>query len=147
MQFEKLKGIFLLCCFGIMLMSCSIDDGGNEMSFTYKLNSIKEVNIPDTLLAEEMYTFRVHFEDLADCYEFEGFHIEEGGNSNERIITAVSTVHNEQSNCVVYPNPKTGSAALEFIVQRDDYYVLKFWQGDDDKGNPIYLTKEIEIKK
>lgn len=146
MIIKYLRSLFLLFGVGFMLLSCSIDDGSSEMNFAYKLNSIKEVSIPDTLLAEEMYSFRVEFKDSADCYEFKGFHIEEGHNPNERMITAVSTVINEDLNCVVYPSPKTESAALEFTVLRDDYYVLNFWQGEDEKGYPQYLTKKVVIK-
>ncbi|HLS31696.1 MAG TPA: hypothetical protein VK021_12630, partial [Flavobacteriaceae bacterium] len=99
MRVKILKNIFLFCLLSIVLSSCTMDDYRNEMSFTYKLNSIKEVSMPDTLLSGEIYSFRVQFENPADCYEFEGFHIEEGKNSNERLITAVSTVINEQQIC------------------------------------------------
>jgi len=146
MRVKILKNIFLFCLLSIVLSSCTMDDYRNEMSFTYKLNSIKEVSMPDTLLSGEIYSFRVQFENPADCYEFEGFHIEEGKNSNERLITAVSTVINEQQICSVYSTPKKEFAVLEFDVRRKDNYVLKFWQGTDDKGQPIYLTKRIEIR-
>src|SRR5699024_7497691 len=132
MRVKILKNIFLFCLLSIVLSSCTMDDYRNEMSFTYKLNSIKEVSMPDTLLSGEIYSFRVQFENPADCYEFEGFHIEEGKNSNERLITAVSTVINEQQICSVFSTPKKEFAVLEFDVRRKDNYVLKFWQGTDD---------------
>lgn len=147
MRVEKLRILSLFLGLGFIVISCSIDDGKSDVSFTYKLNSITSVKMPDTLLAEEMYNFRVEFENPADCYEFAGFHLEIGENPNERVISAISTVINERTNCSIYRSPRMDSKAMEFLVKREDYYVLKFWQGTDSEDQPIYLKKRIEIKK
>lgn len=141
-QFLKISFFLLL---SIIIFSCSLDDV-SDISFEHELNPIVRVKTPDSLSVSEHYNFSVEYENTADCYVFIGFYVEEGEQPQERIITALSTVTDPAKNCRLYEFPRVENASLEFIANREDFYILKFWQGWDEKGNPIYLERRIEIK-
>ena len=34
---------------------------------------------------------------------------------------------------------------LNFIVERDDFYIFKFYQGEDSNGDAQFLTVEVPV--
>ena len=39
----------------------------------------------------------------------------------------------------------TGTTDLNFIVERDDFYIFKFYQGEDSNGDAQCLTVEVPV--
>jgi|SRR5699024_5091250 len=126
-----------------VLTSCSIDDANDGYSFTYKLNPVVDVELPDTLQYNEVYDFKIYFEKPSDCYSFSGFDYEKDG--NERRISVVSSVLTNENHCTTFEEPETEMRQLNFKVERHDYYIFKFWQGKDSLGDPQYLTREVIV--
>lgn len=126
-----------------LLWGCSIDDDGENVNFTYKLTPITAVKIPDTVLKNEQYTFRIDFEKPSECYSFSGFDYTE--NRNVRKISVVSSVILDDEGCASYDEPKIESQNLRFIAKRRDFYLFKFWQGVDSIGQAKYLTKKVIV--
>ncbi len=138
--------VILIIGFSYLLMGCSVDDGKSNVNFSYKLNEIISVEIPDTVRENGIYDLEIEFKKSADCYSFSGFDFKIGENENERIISVISSVVDVDNTCQKYKSPKTEIENFEFSVRRDDYYILKFWQGIDSLNKPIYLTKRIEVR-
>ena len=146
MKIMKTYSILLLFILSYLLMSCSIDDGRSNVEFSYQLNEILSVEVPETVRENGEYDLKIEFKKSANCHEFSGFDFEVGENENERIISAVSNVINVDNTCQAYKTLQTETQDFKFSVKRDDYYILKFWQGKDSLNQPIYLTKRIEIR-
>lgn len=143
-HFKILKTGVLFLVF--VLLSCEIDDISEEDYFTYKLNPIQHVNLPRSAQKDEVLKIDLEFENLGDCYDFIGFDMKIGENENERIISAVSTLSQRyESECILKEKPVFENGTIEFSVIRNDYYILKFFQGRDSLDQPIYLEKEISI--
>lgn len=129
-------GIALFCC-----VSCSLNDDNNT-TFTYELVPITAAEIPDTLIYHNTYLFDITYQRPSDCHFFEGFSYEAQG--NERIIGVVNGVY-ENPTCQIIDS-LTAEVSLKFIVERNDFYTFKFWQGEDADGESIFITKEVPVK-
>src|SRR5699024_8204255 len=111
-----------------------------------KLNPISNVNLPKEAHQEDLLRISLEFESLGDCYDFVGFDMKMGENENERIICAVSTLSQDfGKECFLNEKPIFENGTIRFSVMRNDFYILKFYQGTDSLNQPIYLEREIKI--
>ena len=139
--FVPMKKLALFIAVLFCFTGCSLDDGNNT-TFTYELVPTLAVEIPDTLFFQNTYAFEVTYERPTNCHFFDGFSFEI--NENERIIGVVNGVY-ENPDCEP-SDTLTGIVNLNFVVKRNDFYIFKFWQGNDEDGEPIFLTKEVPVK-
>lgn len=124
----------------LLLAACSMDDDMNT-TFTYALVPVDSVAIPDTLVFRKTYTFDIVYERPTDCHTFAGFDYQR--NVNERIIAVVSAVYDDPD-CEELTD-ETAIAKLHFQVERDDFYVFKFWQGQNEAGEAFFLTDTVPV--
>ncbi|HIB36181.1 hypothetical protein [Mesonia sp.] len=138
-----MKRFILFAISALLLASCSVDDSDN-LYVNYELVPVDSVVIPDTLDFGQTYDFEVTYERPTDCHFFEGFDYNQG--VNERIIGVVnSVVINGDTECLELEDELV-TQTLPFEVIREDYYIFKFWQGVDEEGEYIYLTKEVPVR-
>ncbi|HET8809671.1 MAG TPA: hypothetical protein VFM65_05340 [Flavobacteriaceae bacterium] len=135
-----MKKVVLISVVFLSLLGCLPND--EHTTFTQELVPIVSVSVPDTLVFREDYTFEITYDRPSNCHAFRGFWYEK--NENERIIGVINDVYNNP-NCQA-PEDSLATAELNFEVLRDDFYIFKFWQGEDENGEPIYLTKEVPVK-
>ena len=136
-----MKKFFLVLGLLGMVTACSLndDDGAN---LRLERLAVDSVDIPDTLVYGEQYSFPVSYTQPSDCYGFYGFNY--GGQDSTRIIeviNSVSTTMTCDSTAVV------DTRDLDFEVRYENTYVFKFYQGVDASGDPIYLTKNVPVKR
>lgn len=124
----------------LMLTACSLDDNSNT-NFTYELVPVDSVAIPDTLVFQKTYTFEIEYQRPTDCHSFAG--IDYQRNENERTIAVVSAVY-EHEDCVELTD-EAAIATLNFLVERKDFYVFKFWQGENETGEALFLTDTVPV--
>lgn len=137
-----MKKILLLTLLVLLLVSCSLDDDSGP-DFTYQLAPVVSVEIPDTLIFQEVYDFDLEYKQPSTCNVFFGYDYEIKG--NERFIAVKNTVYLDD-NCEDSVENNTAHHDLNFLVERGDYYIFNFWQGVDEEGEPVYLTKEVPVK-
>lgn len=135
-----MKNLVLLVAV-LIFTGCSVDND-TRTTFTYELVPTVAVQIPDTLVYQNTYNFEITFERPTQCHFFEGFNYEKDGNT--RLIGVINGI---------FDNPEcepldtvTAVANLNFIAERNDFYIFKFWQGENENGEPIFLTKEVPVK-
>ncbi|MBW2961641.1 hypothetical protein [Mesonia aestuariivivens] len=140
---KKVNKVILYVFLILTAASCSMDDNSNLYT-AQELVSIDSVNLPDTLNFREIHDFEITYKRPTDCHFFDGFSNEK--NENERIIWVVNRVYyDNNTNCQELENELI-TKKLSFEVIRRDYYIFKFWQGVDEEGENIYLTKEVPVK-
>lgn len=128
-----------------IFLSCTIDDGPNT-TFTYDLVRVDSVSMPDTLFFKHLYTFDVIYERPTSCHAFAGFdYMRDGNERTVGVICAVYTYPDKGGEGCEILVDETAVAKMDFSVERDDYYIFKFWQGEDEKGNPLFLTDTIPV--
>ncbi len=132
-----LKKIFFVL-FGIVLfLSCSSDDDSN---FHYELLPIEDALVPLEFEYGKIYDITVKYTLPNECYIYSDVLYEY--DFVARNIAVISTVI-EDNNC----KELNYEEELTFRVQALQLspYIFKFWQGDDENGNPIYLIKEVPV--
>lgn len=138
-----MKKITLFFTLLILVTSCSNDDI-NDIDFTYELMPVTSIDFPDTINFNETYNFPLSYNRPSTCYGFAGFNVIE--NEQEVKLSILNTVIKNSSNCEDLENTIV-TEMFEFFVERNDYYTFKIYQGEDEEGNELYLTKEIMIQQ
>lgn len=120
----------------ILLFSCSDDD----TNYHYELLPIDEAIVPEEFEFGKIYDITVKYIRPDDCYINSDILYEY--DFDARNIAVIST-YVENNNCESLDSEEE----LTFRVQALQHspYIFKFWQGDDDNGNPIYLIIEVPV--
>lgn len=132
--------MLMILCLSLAVVSCSAIDDENGLNFQ-RLN-VRSVVLPDTLIQGHPYRFQVTYNRPTICHAFGGFDYRSNGNFRDIIV--IGAVEEDRVGC----DPQegiTGTADLNFVTERDDFYVFRFYQGDDEDGNPLFLTREIPV--
>jgi len=131
------KLLLLLLVF--LITSCSKDKSDSAIQ---ELASVTAVDLPERLVYGQAYEFEVHFKKTTGCHYFSGFDVSK--NNNTIVVGVVNSLNTNSNNCNAGINtPDT--AKLNFVVERLDFYIFKFWQGNSSVGEDRFLTKEIPI--
>ncbi len=138
---NTMKKLVLLIAVLICSISCSHDDAV-DTTFTYELVPVTTVEIPDTLIFQNTYIFDITYLRPTECYFFEGFSYEQ--DQNERVIGVISEVF-DNPDCQSIDS-LTAVANMNFVVKRNDFYTFRFWQGENENGEAIFLTKEVPVR-
>lgn len=130
----------LLFCFSLLLLwSCSLDD--NDTNFHFEFLPVESATLPDEFVLGNTYTIDYSYYRPSTCH---GFHdLSYGISENQRTITVINIVY-EENNC----EPLTDELVertFDFKVLYDQTYVFKFWQGEDEDGNDLFLTYEVPV--
>ena len=132
------KRIFFVFFAIVFFVSCSDDEGSD---YHYELLPISEVVVPEEFEHGVTYDLTVKYMIPDNCYletdvlyEYDEF---------ARNVAVVSLVLSEDD-C----NPLEIEETLTFQLQalQTNSYEFKFWQGDDENGEPIYLIVEVPVK-
>ena len=135
----KMKRLSLLLLFGYLMLGCSKDD---SESLNQELVSTVSVNIPDSLKTGQAYEFDVLYKKTTNCHYFSGFDVSK--NRNTIVVGVVNNYSSAINNCSTNGNLQE-TAKLNFVVEREDFYIFKFWQGKSSVGEDIFLTKEVPL--
>lgn len=124
-----------------VLASCSSEEVDPE-DFDLTLVPIEEVDMADTFIHGERYIIKVTYSKPTHCHTYSTTNYE--NNDNEYTFAVVNSYNPEDNNCVEEED-LTDITSFTFDADRNDFYIFKFWQGEDENKNPIYLTKEIPV--
>ena len=120
-------------------ISCSKDRSDSTIQ---ELASITAVDLPERLVYGQAYEFDVHFKKTTNCYYFSGFDVSK--KNNNIVVGVVNSLNTNDHDCIATGyTPDT--AKLNFVVEREDFYIFKFWQGRSSVGEDRFLTKEVPI--
>ena len=125
----------------LVFIGCS---AGDDEQFDFQVATIRDVFLPDTLVRGETYNFQITYNRPTSCHAFAGFDYEKQGNA--RFVGVITAVESRRNDCNT-DEGLTGVASLRFFVERDDFYIFMFYQGQNDEDNPLFLIKEIPVRE
>lgn len=126
---------FMLLLFG----ACSSDD--DTVNFNFEILPIESVDIPDEFELGEVYPITISYLKPTTCHAFnELYYLKE---TNERTVAVIDYVF-DRNDCETLENEMV-ETTFNFIVNSNGSYIFKFWQGEDDQGEDVYLTIEVPV--
>lgn len=132
-----LRKIFFVIFAVVLLASCSDDDNDE---YHYELLPIEEAIVPEVFEFGQIYSLSAKYFVPDDCYINSDILYEY--DENARNVAVISLVA-ESSDC------ETVEVEQELIFQvqalQPSPYLFRFWQGEDDNGEPIYMTVEVPV--
>ncbi|HSP40381.1 MAG TPA: hypothetical protein VLN46_03035 [Gillisia sp.] len=133
------RGFFFVLLIGL-LTSCSIeDDAGNIMQ---NLAPTLSVNLPETFVFGQTYTIEITYQRPTNCHTFSGLDV--ARNENEIVIGVVTSYSSNNPNCAATGNLQA-TATINFVAERDDFYIFKFWKGKSATGIDQFLIVEVPV--
>ena len=132
-----MKGIFFVIFSFIIFVSCSNDDGP---TYHYELLAIEDVNLPENFEYGKIYEVSLKYIQPDDCYISSDVLYEY--DNDIRNVAVISTVLDDK-NC--FPSEFEDDISFKVQALQEETYIFKFWQGEDDNGEPIYLVKEVPV--
>jgi hypothetical protein len=131
------KRIFFVIFSFIIFVSCSNDDGP---TYHYELLAIEEVILPENFEYGKIYEVSLKYIQPDDCYISSDVLYEY--DNDIRNVAVISTVLDDK-NC--FPSEFEDDISFKVQALQEETYIFKFWQGEDDNGEPIYLVKEVPV--
>lgn len=136
-----MKKLLLVIVSVIFLSGCSLQT--DDETLLYQLAPINAVEIPETLIHGETYQLSIQYYKPTNCHSFDGFDVTK--NENEIMIGVVTAYFPENANCE--DQEYTEEASLEFYVDRNDFYIFRFWQGVNEDNEPQFMSLEVPIEQ
>lgn len=121
----------------ILLLSCSED----STNYYYELLPIENAIVPDEFEYGRVYIITVTYFQPTSCNLYSDILYEY--DYNARNVAVISTVVDEDDCEPLIENLREYSFRVHAIQVED--YLFRFWQGEDDNGDPIYLEITVPI--
>jgi len=123
----------------LLLNSCSLDDGSN---FYFLPLQIVSAELPDSFNLNETYQIRVQYNQPDACTAFAGLEVVDM-DTTVRNVAVVGTKRTDQDVCAEIVTERT--TTFNFIVNYSQSYTFRFWQGENEDGEPMYLEVEVPV--
>lgn len=132
-----MKKIFFVFFILLLTVSCSDDDSSN---YHYELLPVEEADVPDEFVYGQIYYISVKYIRPTECYVYNDVLYEY--DYDARNIAVISTVV-EDKNCEIIDSDEELTIRVQAL--QTSPYIFRFWQGDDDDGDPIYLEIVVPV--
>ncbi|RLD78760.1 MAG: hypothetical protein DRJ07_12755 [Bacteroidetes bacterium] len=132
-----MKKIFFVIFILLLTVSCSDDDSSN---YHYELLPVEEADVPDEFVYGQIYYISVKYIRPTECYVYNDVLYEY--DYDARNIAVISTVV-EDNDCEIIDSDEELTIRVQAL--QTSPYIFRFWQGDDDDGDPIYLEIVVPV--
>lgn len=129
--------VFFVIFSFIIFVSCSNDDGP---TYHYELLAVEDVDLPDEFEYGKVYNVSLKYILPDDCYISSDVLYEY--DFDMRNVAVISTVLDDKD---CFPVDFEDDISFKVKALQTETYVFKFWQGEDEQGEPIYLIKEVPV--
>ncbi|MBU2949752.1 hypothetical protein KO493_03460 [Tamlana agarivorans] len=133
---KRLIALFLSLA---LFVSCSTDDEG--VAFRSAILPVDSVDIPAEFELGKVYTIEVFYYQPTSCYQFYNFYYKK--DNNERTV-APNNLEFDYNNCDPTDDILV-SNRFNFTPTSNGSYIFKFWQGEDEDGENVYLEIEVPV--
>ncbi len=132
-----MKKVFFVFFILLLTVSCSDDD---YSSYHYELLPVEEAIVPDEFVHGQIYFITVKYILPDECYVYNDVLYEY--DFDARNIAVISTVIDDD-NCEILDREEELTIRVEAL--QVEPYIFRFWQGDDENGDPIYLEIVVPV--
>lgn len=131
-----MKKIFFVIFAVILFVSCSDD----ESEYHYELLATEDAVVPEEFEFGKIYDITVKYIVPDDCYIASDLLYEY--DETARNIAVISLVVDENS-CDQLDMEQELTVRVHAL--QTSPYEFRFWQGEDDNGDPLYLVVEVPV--
>ncbi|PHQ30802.1 hypothetical protein [Leeuwenhoekiella nanhaiensis] len=135
-----MKKVFLILALLGLITSCSLDD--DRVQINYELQPVVDYELPDTLVWGQRYNFKIRYVSPTSCNYFYDF--DYARQDSTRLIYVFEGVYEEEM-CTDTPTD-TVSVYLPFETRYNYDYIFKFYAGEDENGEDLFITDTIPVK-
>ncbi|MBD1259967.1 hypothetical protein HZY62_05155 [Maribacter polysiphoniae] len=131
-----------LCAIAVALAfnSCEVDD--DSPNFHFVSLPIESVDMPESFELDETYQINLTYTIPDGCTYFEGFDVTKSDVTTREVV-AIGSQRTDQEACT--PTVREAEGSFDFIVIHTEPYLFRFYQGDDENGDPIFLEIEVPV--
>lgn len=127
----------MLCA---VVWSCNIEDD-DYVNIESEFIPIENVELPLSFELGETYQIKVFYYRPTSCHVFHDFFYNADG--VERTVAVVNLVY-DLDDCENLNNELV-ERSFNFSALYNQVYTFKFWQGEDENGEDIYLIYEVPV--
>ncbi|MBO0320924.1 hypothetical protein J0X14_01335 [Muricauda sp. CAU 1633] len=131
--------VFLVAC--LWFSSCDLDDDTPNFYFTSL--DVVDVDMPESFELNETYDIDVTYVRLDGCTYFEGFDVVKTGETDREVLVVGSRLTDENIGCTQVVEEVV--ATMQFHVIFTGEYHFRFYAGQDDNDNAIYLEYDVPV--
>ena len=124
--------------FAFTFSGCDID---SEENFNFITLEIVDVELPETFDFNATYDIKVYYRRPDDCHFFQGFDVFTADESTLNIVA----IGRELSGETCTTTNDEIEATFTFRVLFSNTYTLRFFSGEDQNGDPIYLEYQVPV--
>ncbi len=121
------------------MLSCSLDEGSNSY---LKTIPIETASMPEYFQYGQVYQINLTYLKTSSCYSFNDVYSVKNDNT---ITFAVINSVTDNGNCQTISQEIEKS--FDFTASDIGTYIFKFWQGEDNNGEDVYLIMEIPVEQ
>ncbi|CDF81169.1 conserved hypothetical protein [Formosa agariphila KMM 3901] len=146
-----MKKLLLLFVAALTLASCDTND--DYSNFYYEYVPTEEADVPAEMEIGKIYRIHVDYIAPTTCYQYVNLDYNKSiediddldGNPIETNIRTIGIVNRvfEDDACEV--SDATKQVFFDFEPRAEGPYVFRFWVGEDEEGENIYLEYETEV--
>lgn len=129
--------VFFVIFSFIIFVACSNDDAP---TYHYELLAVEDVDLPEAFEYGKVYDVSLKYILPDDCYISSDVLYEY--DFEIRNVAVISTVLDDKD---CFPVDFEDDISFKVKALQTETYVFKFWQGEDEEGEPIYLIKEVPV--
>lgn len=133
------KVIFLVVCFSLIFSGCSNGDGQN---FHFTALQIISADVPESFELNQTYQINVTYSLPNGCTAYEGFDVNYE-DTTIRNVVAIGSVRTDTEACEEVVTE--GQAFFNFTIIYDQPYTFKFFQGENNDGEPEFLEVIVPV--
>lgn len=134
-----MKRIISLIALVFIFNSCTVDEGND---FLFELLPVESVDIPTEFTMGQTYQIKMYYRRPTTCHSFNTIYYDK--DLNVRTIAIESAVR-QASNCETLTENNLTECSFNFLVTGNGSYIFKFYQGQDEQGNNIFLQYEVPV--
>ena len=140
-----MRNLTVFILISLLLMSCSDDDKIN--SFFLETVPVENVTIPESFVSGETTVISYTYLRPTTCHIFNDLYYTIDG--NQRTVVVINRVFEDEGNgnfCTDLED-EIITRTFNFKVINDigTAYTFRFWKGEDENGEDIYLTVDVPV--
>ncbi len=136
-----MKRLVFICIAILTFWSCNVDEDGDVVDYNFEFIPIEDVVIPDSFALGEIYQIDVSYYRPTTCHAFHDFYYV--ADEEERTVAVINIVY-DHSDCQPLEDELV-EVSFDFKAVYSQIYEFKFWQGENETGENIYLTYQIPV--
>jgi hypothetical protein len=139
MALKKVLLWVLVFAIAPLISSCDLED--DYAGFRFVNLQIVEAELPETFEVYKTYQVKVTYLRPNNCTFFEGFDVTKPGTTTRNVVAFGSEL--EDSACAQVTDEVV--EYFNFTCYYHDTYIFRFWTGEDEEGNAVFLEYEVPV--